>query len=233
MDVTESPRIDELRRRVQKDPTSIAFAQLAEEYRRLGDYQQAVNVCRAGLARHPSYLSARVTLGRALMELEEFDDARTELEAVFNLAPDNLAAIRALAEIHQRRGEFRSAFKQHTPPLETVRQETPAAPVVEAKADRPAVAEGTAGEQVGPTQQADAAPEPLPAFDALDALTLDLPPAPDFSSWTLDTNFSLPDEVAPAQQGTSVSSEALESGPVVAELERWLAAIDADRSNRH
>src|SRR5437870_1584110 len=110
MAMSENPRIDELRRRVEKDPTSIAFAQLGEEHRRIGEYEEAVKVCRDGLARHPGYLSAQVTLGRALMELEKFDEARTELDAVLSVAPDNLAAIRALADIHQRRGEVGEAI---------------------------------------------------------------------------------------------------------------------------
>jgi len=103
--MSDNPRIEALRRRLEKDPASIAFAQLAEEYRRGGDYQQAITICREGLARHPGYLSAQVTLGRALIELKQFDDARNELEAVLSVAPDNLAAIRALAEIHQQLGE--------------------------------------------------------------------------------------------------------------------------------
>jgi tetratricopeptide (TPR) repeat protein len=101
----DSPRIEALRRRVERDPASIAFAQLAEEYRRIGDYQQAITICREGLTRHPGYLSAQVTLGRALIELGQFDEARKELEAVLSVAPDNLAAIRALADIHQQLGE--------------------------------------------------------------------------------------------------------------------------------
>ena len=198
MEVTSSPRIEELRRRVQKDPTSIAFAQLAEEYRRMGDYEQAVTTCRAGLAHHPSYLSARVTLGRALMELHRYNDARTELEAVLDLASDNLAAIRGLAEIHQRRGEAGDTSPVDHPPTTT--------------------------------------PQPLEALNALDALTLDLPPTPDFSSFSLDTRFSVPDEphVAPPAPDESfdapVSNPAI-TNPAIAELERWLAAIVEDRSN--
>ena len=103
--MAENPRLEELRRRVQKDPASIAFAQLAEEYRRAGQYDEAVHICRTGLTRHPTYLSARVTLGRALIELEQYEEARAELEYVIQSAPENLAAIRGLAEIHQRRGE--------------------------------------------------------------------------------------------------------------------------------
>jgi tetratricopeptide (TPR) repeat protein len=102
--VTDSSRLDELRRRVQSDPTSIAFAALADEYRRAGLAQQAVEVCRRGLRRHPAYLSARVTLGRALLELGEFEAARSELEQVLSVAPENLAAIRALDEIGARHG---------------------------------------------------------------------------------------------------------------------------------
>ena len=103
--MAEHPRIEELRRRVQSDPASIAFAALAEEYRRAGRFEEAVSTCAAGLKRHPSYLSAHVTLGRALIELERYEDAQEELEFVLRAAPENLAAIRGLAEIHHRRGD--------------------------------------------------------------------------------------------------------------------------------
>ena len=202
MVVIESPRIEELRRRVQKDPTSIAFAQLAEECRRVGEYQEAVNVCRSGLAHHPSYLSARVTLGRALMELEELNDAQAELEAVLGLAPDNLAAIRALAEIHQKRGEGGETFQKDT------------------------TATSAAVEQPATTS---AAVEPLAttfsaANEEADALALDLPPSPDFSSWNVDTDFS------PSAPPRAVDPEPPDS--VIDELQQWLAAIAQDRSNR-
>ena len=95
--MAEHSRIEDLRRRVQKDPASIAFAQLAEECRRAEQYQEAVDVCRAGLEIHPGYLSARVTLGRALIELDHLDEAQIELELVLSSAPENLAAIRGLA----------------------------------------------------------------------------------------------------------------------------------------
>jgi len=86
------------------DPASIAFAALAEEYRRQGRHEEAIQTCRGGLQRHPSYLSARVTLGRALIEVGDFEGAREELETVLRSAPENLAAIRGLALIHERLG---------------------------------------------------------------------------------------------------------------------------------
>jgi predicted Zn-dependent protease len=98
-------RITELRRRIEKDPASIVFAQLAEEHRRAGEYEEAIRVCRAGLVHHPAYLSARVTLGRALLDTAVFEEARAELEYVLRAAPDNLGAIRALSDLHHRREE--------------------------------------------------------------------------------------------------------------------------------
>jgi tetratricopeptide (TPR) repeat protein len=192
MDVIESPRIDELRRRLQKDPTSIAFAQLAEEFRRLGEFQESVNVCLAGLAHHPSYLSARVTLGRALMELGDIGDARKELEAVIKVAPDNLAAIRALAEIHQRRPVSRDDDFEVLP---TAARETPAEQAVPAISGASTV-----------------------ATDAL------IPPAVAESSRAATGN----SDVHVASPGDS-ASEPAPPNPVLEELERWLAAIEAER----
>jgi tetratricopeptide (TPR) repeat protein len=103
--MADTHRIEELRRRVELDPASIAFAALAEEYRRGGQFEDAIAICEAGLQRHPAYLSARVTLGRALLETGRFDEARAQLEQVLRSAPENLAAIRGLAEIHHRVGD--------------------------------------------------------------------------------------------------------------------------------
>jgi tetratricopeptide (TPR) repeat protein len=103
--MADNPRLEDLRRRVQLDPASIAFAALAEEYRRAGRFDEAIATCAAGLKRHPSYLSAHVTLGRSLIEVGQYDEAREELEFVLRAAPENLAAIRGLAEIHHRLGD--------------------------------------------------------------------------------------------------------------------------------
>ncbi len=111
--MAEQSRIEELRRRLQHDPTSIAFAQLAEALRRQGRVQDAIDTCRAGLTHHPDYVSAHVTLGRALIDADQLDAAQVELDAVLAAAKENLAAIRGLADIHQRRGQQREALEQY------------------------------------------------------------------------------------------------------------------------
>jgi len=125
---TDNTRLEELRRRVQRDPASISFAALAEEYRRLGLFQQAIETCRAGLLRHPAYLSARVTFGRALLEIGDYDAAASELEHVLRGAPENLAAIRALAEIHRRRGEMPEAIEHYRDAFDDLQSSDPPVP---------------------------------------------------------------------------------------------------------
>lgn len=107
--VKDSPRIQDLRRRVEQDPASLAFAPLAEELRRAGRLDDAIEVCRAGLRYHPEYVSARATLGRALLDANLVDEAFLELSQVLSTAPDHLAALRGMADILQRRGQYDEA----------------------------------------------------------------------------------------------------------------------------
>jgi hypothetical protein len=81
---------------------SSAFGPIAERFRRAGEFDRAVSLCRDGLRKFPNHVSARVTLGWALLESGKLAEARVELEQVLQRAPDNLAAIRGLAELHDR-----------------------------------------------------------------------------------------------------------------------------------
>lgn len=165
--MSENRRLDDLKRRVQQDPASIAFAALADEYRRTGLFHDAIETCRAGLLRHPAYLSARVTLGRALLEIGEYDEAAAQLEQVVRVAPDNLAAIRALADIHRRRGDSPDSYAAHTEAATAAAEPQPApAP------EPPAASEGRARIAVKPAPALQveshmaapaAIPEPAPA----------------------------------------------------------------------
>ena len=109
----------------------MAFAQLAEECRRAGSNEEAVTVCRAGLIHHPGNLIARVTLGRALIELDKLDDAFTELTSVLDTSPGNLPAIRALAEIYQRRGMMSEALVHYRRALQLAQHDTELSQTVE------------------------------------------------------------------------------------------------------
>ncbi len=106
-----SPRITDLTRRLQKDPGSRVFFELAREQHAAGSLQEAARVCRDGLKKHPAYHSARVLLGRVLIDLKEFGQASRELEIVVRHAPDNLLAIRLLGEALAGANERASALE--------------------------------------------------------------------------------------------------------------------------
>jgi tetratricopeptide (TPR) repeat protein len=109
--VAES-RIDELRRRLERDPGSRLFAQLAEEHRKAGELAEAIRVARAGLGVHPVYPSARLTLGRALLDTGDAAGARQELELALRQAPDNILASRYLAQALEQLGDRTAALRQ-------------------------------------------------------------------------------------------------------------------------
>ena len=111
--MASNPRIDDLRKRLEKEPNSRLFAQLAEELRKDGEFEEAIRIARAGLARHPAYPSARMTLGRALFDTGDLAAARQELESVLEGAPDNILASRLLAECLEGLGDLEGALGRY------------------------------------------------------------------------------------------------------------------------
>ena len=91
-----------------------------------------------------------MTLGRALIELNQLDEAQVELSRVLESAPENLAAIRGLAEIHHRHGDL-AAGADAVPRRPAARPQRPGS----GGDDRRLVAAGRAVE-AGPDQRPDA-----------------------------------------------------------------------------
>jgi len=104
-------RLEDLKTRWERDPASRAFLSLAEEYRRLGRLAESEKVCRAGLQRHPNYHSARVLLGRTLLEMDRLEESSAEFRAVLESEPQNLLAGRLLAGIYRNQGRWSEALQ--------------------------------------------------------------------------------------------------------------------------
>lgn len=105
-------QLEKLEKKLKKNPQSRLFFPLAEAYRNDGDYEKAIEIYRQGLANHPNYVSARVSLGRALLELGKNDEALAELEQVVDSVPENLMAHKLVAEIYYSKGDFGPAQEQ-------------------------------------------------------------------------------------------------------------------------
>jgi tetratricopeptide (TPR) repeat protein len=157
--VAFNPRIDDLRKRLEKDPGSRLFAQLAEELRKAGDLPGAIELCREGLQRHPGYPSARMTLGRALFDSGDLRAARVELEGVLNGAPDNILASRLLGECLEGLGDELGALERYRATLALA----PGDKLVQAKI------ETAAGRLSGPPRPAAAPPAEAAAPEAPEA----------------------------------------------------------------
>lgn len=179
----------------------------------MAQYQEAVEVCRAGLAVHPTYLSARVTLGRALLELGELEPAQHELQLVLASAPDNLAAIRGIGEILHRKGALTDALAHYHRALGLARNdpdlEQTVADLTRELARNPKVAQGPS-------------PAPTPQQESSELLTLD----------------QLAHELQQAANTTSAPVTPTEPPDrdsdlhTLATLDRWLTAIDGSRAER-
>jgi tetratricopeptide (TPR) repeat protein len=104
--------IERLKDKIEKDPSSKLFVPLAEEYKKAGMYDEAIDVLAKGLEKQPAYLSARVSLAKIYVERGLPDKARDEFEKVIEAIPDNLYAHKKLAEIYKELGEKDSAVRE-------------------------------------------------------------------------------------------------------------------------
>jgi tetratricopeptide (TPR) repeat protein len=105
--------IEKLREKVEKDSNSKLFVPLAEEYKKEGMLDDAIQVLLTGIERQPGYMSARVSLGKIYLEKGMRSEARAEFENVIKSIPDNLYAHKKLAEIYRDSGETELAIKSY------------------------------------------------------------------------------------------------------------------------
>ncbi len=108
-----NPKIEELRFRVKTDPKSRLFFPLAEELRKIDQLGEAEQVLRTGLAQHPTYLSAWVSLGRVLREEDKYAEAVDALTKALQLDPGNVVAARLLADAYLNLGDKLEAIKKY------------------------------------------------------------------------------------------------------------------------
>ncbi len=109
---TPVSRLEELKRLLQKDPTSRQFLALAEEYRRHGKYRDAVITLERGLQMHSTSVAAYVALGKTYQQLDRLEDAIRAFTNALRIDRENLVAIRQLAEVYLARGDKVEAIKK-------------------------------------------------------------------------------------------------------------------------
>jgi tetratricopeptide (TPR) repeat protein len=109
----QSAKIEELRARLQADPRSRLFVQLAEELRKAGQIHDAERVLLDGIGFHPGYLSAWVTLARVQMQQANPRGAADAAMRALKLDPENIVAARLCADAYMELGEKVEAIKKY------------------------------------------------------------------------------------------------------------------------
>jgi tetratricopeptide (TPR) repeat protein len=111
----------------ERIPDPHVFVRLAEAYLKEGLPDEAIKICRDGLATDPGYAGGRVLLARALLERGSLDDAEHECRRVLLQAPEHVPALRCLGEICARQGRAEEArrYSERGLRLEPRRAETP------------------------------------------------------------------------------------------------------------
>ncbi len=106
--MANSALIEDLRKQFAENPRRV-FARLANEYRKSGDLDVAIEICRAHVPLQPTYISGYIVLGQALFERGQPEEARSTFETALSLDPENLIALRQLGDIARQSGDLDAA----------------------------------------------------------------------------------------------------------------------------
>ena len=106
IDPSTAAEIDRLATAVAKDPRSKEFLPLADEYIKVGMWQEAAGVLEDGLKVYPGFVTAMAALGRVYDQLGQAVKAKAILEDVVRQRPDNLRSMK-------RRPQSNAASPEH------------------------------------------------------------------------------------------------------------------------
>lgn len=102
--MASSALIDDLLKQFAENPRRV-FARLANEYRKRGELDTAIEICRAHVPLQPTYISGYIVLGQALYETGQLDEAQRTFETALGLDPENLIGLRQLGDIARAKGD--------------------------------------------------------------------------------------------------------------------------------
>jgi tetratricopeptide (TPR) repeat protein len=176
-----SDRIDELRARYEENPRRF-FALLANEYRKAGDLPRAIGLCRTHLPETPGNLSAHIVLGQALGDVGDVKGARDSFLTAVALDPENLIALRHLADLAEVAGDRTDALRWYGRVLEVDPRDDEVVARIEAlRPPAPAAAPPAVSPPApppAPVRSYEAIMEPEPELDSLDLAPPPPPPVP-------------------------------------------------------
>jgi tetratricopeptide (TPR) repeat protein len=108
-----SPEIEQLNQKLQADPKSRVFAQLADAYRKANLLDEAIDTSQKGLKNHPRYAVAHIILGRCYLAKSVYGLARDEFQLAIKDDPQSLVGYKLLAETYEKQQMLPEAIKYY------------------------------------------------------------------------------------------------------------------------
>lgn len=155
-----SSEIEKLERRWAENPRGRNFAPLADAYRKAGEVDKAIELCLSGLERHPDYVSAHIVYGRCLIDQRNDVGAEEVFKKILTLDPENIIALKVLAELADRGGRHDEAAAWWSRLLAADPMNGDADASVKQSRSKAAAAKAAADAQ--PAPEPEPAPEPVP-----------------------------------------------------------------------
>jgi len=103
--------IEAHRKALKKDPASKEFLPLAEALRKLKRYDEAIEVCKAGIEKNPKYITGYIVLVKILIEAGKIENAIQEAEKGLKIASDNVTLLRLKGEAELKAGRKEIALQ--------------------------------------------------------------------------------------------------------------------------
>jgi tetratricopeptide (TPR) repeat protein len=171
--MADQGRLDELKRKFDENPKRY-FAPLANEYRKAGDPERAIELCRTYLPQQPTHMSGYIVYGQALHDAGQSDESAAVFKQALTLDPENIIALRQLGDIACGTGDTAGAARWYGKVLELDPRNEEVAAFV-ASTSEP----GSAAVRPSPERPAPPAIRPEPEHDEAAVRLEDIVSAPD------------------------------------------------------
>ncbi len=113
MDQSTVETIEKYQAEYNKNPNSKVFAPLADGYRKLGQFNQAIAILKNGLKFHKNFSGGHVVLGRVLLDMGDEGKALQSFLKATELDQNNILAHKMLAESYLKSREVKKALASY------------------------------------------------------------------------------------------------------------------------
>jgi tetratricopeptide (TPR) repeat protein len=191
--MADTGRLDELKRKFDDNPKRY-FAPLANEYRKAGEAELAIELCRTYLPQQLNHMSGYIVYGQALHDAGHADESAAVFKQALTLDPENIIALRHLGDIARDGGDKVGAMRWYGKVLELDPRNEEIASYITALAN-PGAAPAPAS---GPERQPPPAIRPEPEHDETAVSLEDIVSEPD-----VEQTRYVAEETAPFQGSAS------------------------------